>query len=139
MNISITKFNRILFWTVIINFIAQIPYYIHQYYLVRHVAPSIMGVTLMTIVLAWFLIAYWLLKQGKRVGYLTMLSFLVVEFLFYLQTQLVQLASGSGILLHVLHPDGTVLFCVFLIGYINFAASVYFISYLIKHRKSYLQ
>lgn len=128
---------RILFLVVVSNFIAQIPYYLHQYYNPRHLAPSVLGVLLMSVVLAWFLIGYSMLKKQKKRGYFLMQSFLSIEFLFYLQTQLVQFATGHGVLLHVVHPDGWLLFIVFLIGYINFLAAAGFISYLVARRHQF--
>lgn len=90
----------------------------------------------MTFVLLWFLIGYIRLKKAKRYGYAILLSFFTVEFLFYLQTQIVQAISSKGILLHVLHPDNNLLFLVFLIGYINFAAAAWFIYFMIKNKSA---
>ncbi len=137
LKVNSELFFKILFWTVISNFIAQIPYYFHQYYISRHIAPSLIGLTLLSLVFVWFISAYILLKNGKKTGYYLMLTFLIIEFLFYLQTQIVQATTGHGILLHVLRPDNGLLFIVFFIGYVNFIASAYFIFYLIKYRSSF--
>jgi hypothetical protein len=121
----------ILFIVTIVNFIAQIPYYFHQY----HLLPSLSGVILMSFVFAWFLVSFWWLWNRMQKGYLLILIFLIVEFLFYMSTQITQAVSGRGILLHVLHPNDPVLFIVFGIGYINLLASGFFISYLLLHKK----
>ncbi|MDB5167683.1 MAG: hypothetical protein JWN26_828 [Candidatus Saccharibacteria bacterium] len=113
----------ILLVVVLADFIAQIPYYLHQY----HTPPSISGSLLLLAVLAWFLFGFILLWHRKAKGYLLIIVFLVIEFLFYLSTQITQAFSGKGILLHVLHPDDPTLFIVFAIGYINLLASGFYV------------
>lgn len=123
---------KLLFGVVIANFIVQIPYYFHQY----HGLPGMIGVLLMAIVLSWFLVGFRLLWRGSSWGYSLTTAFLSVEFIFYAMTQLSQAASGRGILLHVLSPDDPVLFVVFGVGYINFAAAGFFVYYLIRYKQS---
>lgn len=119
------------------NFAAQVPYYWHQYYTRTHKPPSLVGLFLMSLVLLWFVSGYWRLRTRKTYGLPLTISFLVVEFLFYLQTQVVQLASGNGVLLHVAHPDGALLFTVFLIGYINLVAAPFLAWGLLAHRSDF--
>ncbi len=128
------RFLNIVFVVVIANFAAQIPYLVHQY----HGKPSVVGVILMVAVLAWFLAGYILLLKNSMTGFVSLISFLIVEFLFYLSTQITQAASGKGILLHVLHPDDPFLFIVFGIGYINFIAAGYFVIYLLRHKSIFV-
>jgi hypothetical protein len=135
---SRSLFLKCLFITTIANFVAQIPYYFHQYYLATRSAPSILGLVLMTVVLGWFLAGCYLLAQRKNIGYLLTVSFLIIEFLFYLQTQIMQYLSGRGVFLYVLHPDDWLLFLVFGIGYINFFASAWFIIHLLKRKSEYV-
>jgi len=92
----------------------------------------------MLFVLAWFLLGYWRLAARKPLGLVLAVSFLAVEFLFYLQTQIVQAATGNGILLHVLHPDDPLLFVVFLIGYVNLVAAPFLVWALLRHRAAFL-
>ena len=132
---SKTAFLKSLLLIVLTNYAAQIPYYIHQYYAPHHFLPSLLGSVLLSMTLAWFLLAYWKLAQGKGWGYWLMLAFLTVEFLFYLQTQVSQLLISHQVLLHVYKPDGILLFVVFGIGYINFLAAVYFIVFLRRHKQ----
>ena len=129
---------KILFIVVIANFAAQVPYYFHQYYLPYRTLPSLTALFLMTFVLGWFLSGVYLLYQEKTVGYYLSISFLAVEFLFYLQTQIVQAVTGRGVLLHLLHPDGATLFIVFGIGYVNMLASPWFAYHFIKNKSKYL-
>lgn len=121
-----------------VNFLAQLPYYYHQYFMREHRPPTPLGAVLMLAVLLWFLAGYRRLSARKPYGLALTISFLLVEFLFYLQTQLVQAVSGHGILLHVLHPDNPLLFVVFLIGYINLVAAPFLISALLRHRSSFV-
>lgn len=120
------------------NFLAQVPYYYHQYYARSHRPPTLLGAVLMLLVLAWFVVGYWRIAARKPLGLVLSVSFLLVEFLFYLQTQIVQAATGNGILLHVLHPDDPLLFVVFLIGYINLLATPFLVWGLLRYRESFL-
>jgi len=123
-------FFRTLLSVVLANFVVQVLYVMYQY----DGRASLMGILLMLGVFIWFLIGYILLWKKSLAGFLVLLSFLITEFLFYLSTQITQLLSGQGILLHVLRPNDPVLFVVFGIGYINFVAAGFFIFYLIRHK-----
>jgi hypothetical protein len=125
------KYLLILLVLVISNFIAQIPYYLHQY----RAPPSILGSLLLLIVLGWFLLSFVWLWQGKTKGFIFIIGFLITEFLFYLSTQITQAISGKGILLHVINPNDTILFIVFGIGYLNLLVSGFFIIFLTVNRK----
>lgn len=123
---------------VALNYLAQFPYYIHQYYAPHKFLPSLYGSFMLAITLIWFLIAYQLLRHGSKRGYYLMLSFLAVEFLFYLQTQISQLMIRHQVLLHVYHPDNVLLFLVFGIGYVNFIAAAYFMWHLVRHKTTFI-
>jgi hypothetical protein len=138
MTLSKNGFFRLLLLVVTTNYVVQIPYYIHQYYVPYGLLPSLYGTALLSVTLFWFLSAYKLLTKRSIYGYYLMLSFLGVEFLFYLQTQISQLLISHQILLHVYRPDGVLLFMVFGIGYINFVAAAYFIGYLLRNRSEFV-
>lgn len=123
----------------LVNFLVQIPYYFHQYYVTAHLPPSPIGVVLMSGVLAWFLGGYYLLLKGKKSGYILITAFLTVEFLFYLMTQVTQLLGGHGVFLYVLHPSDPFLFLVFGIGYINFIASALLLYFLVRYRSQFIK
>jgi lipid-A-disaccharide synthase-like uncharacterized protein len=123
---------------VAVNYLAQVPYYLHQYYATYHAAPSVLGAALLAATLLWFVLGIVGLHRGSARGYLLLISFLSVEFLFYVQTQVVQLISGHGVLLYVIRPSDPVLFIVFGIGYINFVAAGWFVYYLVTHRAAFL-
>lgn len=129
------QFMKLLLVVVLVSYAAQVPYYVHQYYAPHRFLPSLYGSVLLGLTLIWFLMAYRKLLNGSKLGYFLMLSFLTVEFLFYLQTQISQLLISHRLFLHVYKPDGVLLFIVFGIGYINFFAAAYFVVYLLANRK----
>lgn len=131
-------FFKLLLTTVTVNYAAQIPYYVHQYYIPHKLLPSLYGTILLGVTLFWFIAAYKRLKAGKETGYYLMFAYLAVEFLFYLQTQISQFLIEHRILLHVYRPDGTLLFIVFGIGYINFVGAAYFLTYLVRSKRTLL-
>ena len=136
---SINGSLRWLFVVVTTNFLVQLPYYYHQYYAKYHVLPSLPAVLLVGAVLIWFLTAYYWLQKGRAVGYYFTMAFLIVEFLFYLQTQIMQLISGHGILLYVINPHDVILFIVFGVGYLNFFAAGWFVYYIHLHKALILE
>lgn len=138
MKVNSKTFLKILLVTVLINYVAQLPYYWHQYYTTSRFLPSLFGTVLLGITLTWFIVAYQKLAKGRKAGYYLMLAFLAVEFLFYLQTQISQYLVVHRILLHVYRPDGVLLFAVFGIGYINFIAAAYFAVYLLINRNRFV-
>jgi hypothetical protein len=117
------------------NYAAQVPYYLHQYYAPRHLLPSLIGALLLLATLVWFLSAYRLLAKGSRTGWWLMSTYLLIVFLFYIQTQVMQLATAHQILLYVYRPKGILLFIVFGIGYINCLAAAYYATYMLIKRK----
>lgn len=139
MKLSRTHFLSLLFLVVAANYAAQLPYYVHQYYTPHKFLPDLAGTILLSATLIWFLIAFRLLTRGKRSGYYLLQSFLVVEFLFYLQTQISQWMVRHQLFLYVYHPHGLLLFIVFGIGYINFFASLYFMIYLLLNRAQFIE
>ncbi len=129
----------VLFLLVLLNFIMQVPYYIHQYYLPFHTLPSVFGTSLLVLALTWFILAIVLLAKKKSVGYYLIITFLAVEFLFYLMTQVTQALSGHGILLYVLHPTDLLLAFVFGVGYINFVAAGISLYILLRYKRNFVE
>lgn len=120
------------------NYLAQIPYYFHQYYAPHHLLPSFVGSLLLLATLVWFIAAFRLLEQGSSAGWALMVIYLLAVLLFYLQTQIMQFATVHHILLYVYHPKSVLLFIVFGIGYINCIAAAYYLGYLIIKRPTLL-
>ncbi len=112
------------------NYVAQIPYSFHQYN--GHVNP--VGSLLILVTLLWFLLGYILIQKHKRMGYWLLLSFLVVQCIFYFFNEVFLSFYGYGILYHFFHSKDIVLWIVFFIGDLNFIAACYYVYYLIKRK-----
>lgn len=122
----------VLFWVVILNYLAQVPYYFHQYYFSRHLAPNWPGAALLAFTLGWFLLGYFRYIRHKRYGFGVLLSFLVVLVLFYGHAILFSFA-GQGAIAQ-LRTHSPFLFVIFSIGYLNFFVAAYYIYKLLLHK-----
>ena len=121
----------VLFWIVIANYLAQIPYSIYLY----HTAwgTNIAGALLLLATFLLFIIPYMLLRRGSAAGYAGLLIFLTIEFLFYLWNFAGSVLHGYPPFFHLANRN-PILFTVFLIGYINFLAAGYFLYYFLKNK-----
>lgn len=81
---------RILFGIILLNFIAQIPYFFHLYYHKFSDLWRLFNIPMLS-VLALFLIGYVLLIKHKETGYWLLILFLSMEFLFIFGIQSAQL------------------------------------------------
>ncbi len=121
----------VLFAVTVLNYVAQIPYYIH-FYGVHHVAPSALGTVLLALTFAVFLAGYIYTLRGHRFGGWILFAFLIVEFGFYL------LHNVSGAFLNDL-PVGDPLFqIVSLIGYLNTIVALVYLILILRDRKLFL-
>ncbi len=127
---------RVLFWTVVANYLALIPYSLHLYHSIW--GTNLKGTLLLIATFLLFLIPYMLLPSGKSAGYIGMLIFLTIEFLFYLENFVGSLIHGFPPFYHLANPD-PILFTAFLIGYINFIASGYYLYYFLRNKVAILQ
>lgn len=120
-----------LFAVTVLNYVAQIPYYMH-FYGVHHVAPSALGMTLLALTFALFLAGYIYTLRGHRFGGRILFAFLVLEFGFYL------LHNVSGAFLNDL-PVGDPLFqIVSLIGYLNTIVALVYLILMLRDRAYFL-
>jgi hypothetical protein len=117
------------------NYVAQVPYYLYLYYLPHRAPPSLSGTLMLGATLAWFLAGYVLLTRGRRAGYWLLLSFLVVEVTFYAYNIVNQVAHGFAPFFHLQNRD-PLLWTVFAIGYLNLLCGVYFVFFLLRHRRT---
>lgn len=132
MNRSL-KYPLPLLVAVVLNYLAQIPYYFHQYYIGKHLAPSWPGTVLLLFTLLWFLAGYTRFVTGKKYGVLLLLSFLAAQVLFYGHAIIVGLVNGGGAVAQ-LKTHSPFLFVIFLIGYINFGVAAYYLVRLLKQK-----
>lgn len=107
---------HLLLGITVLNYVAQIPYYLH-FYGVHHVAPTPFAVLFLLATFVLFLAGYLLILQAKRAGGWLLLLFLLLEFGGYL------LHNLSGAFLQDLPTEDLLFFTVSLIGYLNFAVS----------------
>jgi hypothetical protein len=122
----------VLMAVVLANYLAQIPYTLHLYGL----TPDPRGVLLLGATFAWFAAGTVLLLRGRRVGYWLVLSFLAAEFAFYFRNEIMLIPAGYGLPHHLAHARDALVWVVFLIGDLNFAAAAYFLWYLLVPRSS---
>jgi len=117
------------------NYLAQIPYYLHLYYLPHGLLPSASGVALLGFTCVWFLAGYIGLARGCVAGYWLLLAFLLVEVSFYLRGILIRVTNGYPAFQNMLTHD-PILRVVFGIGYLNMVAGACFIVYMARHRRT---
>jgi hypothetical protein len=128
---------RILFGIILLNFIAQVPYFFHLYYHKFSDLKRLFNLP-MGLVFALFIIAYILLVKHRKTGYWLMILFLSMEFLFYLWNAIGSFRHGFGLFLQLYNHDLT-LRIVFAIGYLNLFASGYFLCFLLYKKDVFIK
>ncbi len=125
---------KVLFSLILLNFLAQIPYFFHLYFRSQALWVTLRSFFIMGSVFAFFLIASILLYRRQRWGYPLMIIFLLIEFLFYFYGVISSLIHGYGLFFQVHNPD-LVLRIIYSIGYLNLFASGYFLFLLLFYRR----
>lgn len=136
MNKSIILQAKALSAIVLLNFAAQVPYFLHLYLGRQPWLTSLRSFAVMGLVFAFFLTAAILLFKGRREGYLLMVAFLATEFLFYLFGSVSSALHGFGLFFQVRNPD-VVLRVIYSVGYLNLFASGYFLLLLVSRRRAF--
>ena len=115
-----TLVRRVAVVSVLANYAAQVPYYLHQYWFRGHVPPSWPGVALLAVTLAWFLLAYRRYVRGARFGRGLLMAFLATQVIFYAHALALSLLSGGhgGIAAQLTSPS-QFLRVIFALGYLN--------------------
>ncbi len=116
---------------VVANYVAQVPYALHLY----GTRYNLAGTAALALTLAWFLTGFLLLVRQNALGYPLTLSFLLVDFGFYLFNIITSSIHGFGPLYHLSRLDDPILWVVFLVGYVNFVAAGYLIWQLLRGRR----
>jgi hypothetical protein len=119
---------------ILINFLAQIPYFFHLYYRTQAFSADVRSFLILGLVFGFFLIGSVLLVKRQRVGYWWMVVFLSTEFLFYLNGAVSSAAHGDGLFFQVHNPD-LLLRIIYSIGYLNLFASAGFLILLFHDRE----
>jgi len=119
---------RFLLLITSFNYLAQVPYYLHNYYVPHHQLPGLRAVGLLGFTLIWFIIGCVAYSKKMKSGYGILLGFLIVEALFYGMTLL------SGAFIFQLRNHSDVIKAVFIIGYVNGLTAAYYAYRLIRFR-----
>ena len=134
--------DRVMMYCILVvvgvNYLAQIPYYLHQYYFPYHALPNALGTAMLLVTFVWFLVGWLLLaRRGNRFGYWLLLTFLITEFAFYFFNMVNQVAHGFDPFFHLQDRD-PLLFTVFAIGYLNLIGPAIFVIYLIVRYRTFV-
>ncbi|EWT02621.1 hypothetical protein N865_02535 [Intrasporangium oryzae NRRL B-24470] len=109
------------------NYVWQVPYYLHFY---ARFGKSPGGLTVpLLLTFVWFGVGAALLVTRRRGGVPVMVSFLVVEAVFYLVHNLTGAAGRD-----LLTSDG-VLLVASVLGYVNAFAAIVFVVWLLRTRR----
>ncbi|NMH96540.1 hypothetical protein [Pseudonocardia acidicola] len=121
---------------VLVNYAAQIPYYLHQYY---PGAPSWPGLALLALTFVWFLAGYRSYVRSRPYGYALLLTYLAAQVLFYGHSVLLSVMHGghAGAVAQLSSPS-PFLVVIFAIGYLNFVVAVWALVWLIAHPRPLL-
>jgi hypothetical protein len=133
MNVKTTYSFAILLTITIVNYLALIPYYLYNYYFPYHVLPSLRACILVGLTLVWFLGGYLGFRNKSRLGYFLLLTFLIIEALFYLMTIL------SGAVISQLRNPSLLMRAIFFIGYLSGLVAAYYVCVLVRFRAHYLK
>ena len=117
---------RFLLLVTLTNYIAQVPYYLYNYYFPYHVLPTLSGMILLGLTLIWFVAGYVGFQRKYRYGYALLLSFLFVEALFYLHSFI------FGAFFFQIQNPNPIIKLVFIVGYISGTVAGYYVYWLIR-------
>jgi hypothetical protein len=79
---SMRAVDRVLMYVILavvgVNYVAQVPYYLHLYYFPHRALPPLVGTIMLLATLVWFLLGWMLLmRRRSRIGYWLLLTFLL--------------------------------------------------------------
>lgn len=117
---------------MIVNYLAQIPYFLHNYYFPHHIIPGLRAGGLLGFTLIWFIVGYIAFKKKMKHGYAILISFLIVQALFY------AMALLSGAFIIQLRNHSALIKGVFLIGYISGITAAYFAWQLMRTHRHHI-
>lgn len=139
MSLAIRR-RGVFLWAVLVvvgaNYLAQIPYYLHLYYIPHGALPSLRGSILLGLTLAWFLAGALGFARGRVWGSWLLATFLLTEVSFYALNMLNQTLHGFPPFFHLQTRD-PILFVVFGIGYLNMLAGAYFLFVLLQRQADF--
>jgi hypothetical protein len=110
----------------LVNYAAQVPYYLHNDYTPQHMLPGIRALVLMAGTLAFFALGLAGYQRRLRWGAPVLIAFLTIEAVFYAAT----FATGEFIF-QMANPS-YLLKAIFVIGYASGAAAGYYAYRLLR-------
>ena len=122
-----SKTYQVFVVTTVVNYVWQVPYYMH-FYAVQGRSPAPFAVMFL-VTFAWFVVAAYLLYRRRRGGFTTMVAFLVVLVGFYI------LHNISGAFLADLPLSDPILFIASVLGYLNTVVGVVLLVQLVRVRR----
>jgi hypothetical protein len=108
------------------NYVALVPYYLHNDASAEHPLPPVRAVVLVTLTLAWFLSGVRGLRHRAWWGRFVLLGFLVAEAALYAKT------FATGAVVHQMHNPSDLVRAVFVIGYLSGAVAIVYIVLLMR-------
>jgi hypothetical protein len=117
-----------LFWVTIANYVAQIPYYLYNYYFPYHVLPTLSSIVLLGATLAWFLVGYVGVQYKWKYGYAVLITFLCIEALFYLHSFV------FGAFFFQMQNPNPIIKSVFVVGYLSGAVAGYYVYCMVSSK-----
>jgi hypothetical protein len=112
----------------LVNYAAQVPYYLHNDFSTQHPLPGVRAVALLGVTLAWFALGLTGFMRHRRWGFAVLASFLAAEAIFYAGT------FATGQFIFQLENRSYLLKAVFVIGYASGAAAAYYAYRLFRNR-----
>lgn len=113
----------------LINYLAQIPYFIHNYYYPHHIVPGIRVVVLLGVTFFWFMLGYITFMKKIRYGFGLLLSYLIAEGLFYIMSIL------TGAFFHQIQNPSNINKAIFVVGYISGLTCAFYAYLLFRWHK----
>ena len=110
----------------LVNYAAQIPYYVHNDYTPQHALPGVRAIMLMAGTLAFFALGLAGYQRRLRWGAPVLIAFLTIEAVFYAVTFV------TGEFIFQLANPSYLLKAVFVIGYASGAAAGYYAYRLLR-------
>jgi hypothetical protein len=110
----------------LVNYLAQVPCYLHNDYSAHHLLPGLPAVALLGATLAWFAVGLAGFLGHRRWGRPVLVSYLVTEAVFYGAT------IASGIFLHQLANPSYLIKAVFVVGYVSGAVAAGYAVLLVR-------
>ncbi len=112
----------------VVNYVWQVPYYVH-FYAVQGRSPAPFAIMFL-VTFAWFLAGAYLLHRRGRGAFTTMVSFLVLLIGFYIVHNL------SGAFLRDVPLSDPILLIASILGYLNTIVGVVLLVELVRHRRA---